>query len=232
MTNAAPCAVDADLHTHAIGDGRFGDAARDYVARHLEAAVEVGLRCVGVTDHDDLRPGLLAVEYAAAHDLPLLVIPGMEVTTSEGHLVALGLDAPVAPWRSLAETIADIRGRGALCILPHPFFPALRARTDVDAIERLNARYGDWEVARDDVAVIASSDAHTAADLRASPCRTRLWVTERSLAGVAGALRARRVEIVTRTHAPSPSCWAPAEADGERDDDAASGGRQQPCASR
>lgn len=194
--------VKADLHTHAIGDGRFDDSARDFAARHVEAALEAGLQCLGVTDHDDLRPGLLAREYAVAHGLPILVLPGMEITTTDGHLVALGLSEPVAPWRSMAETIAEVRAQDALCILPHPFFEHLRLRDDVDAIERLNYRYGDFDVTRADIAVIASSDAHSPADLQHNPHYTLLDVCDLTWNGVADAIRARRACIVLRSDAP------------------------------
>jgi predicted metal-dependent phosphoesterase TrpH len=190
--------VVVDLHTHAIGDGRFDAGTPDRVARHLDGALEAGLRVIGVTDHDDLRPGLLAQERAQQRALPLLVLAGMEVTTSDGHLVALGLTEPLAPWRSMSETIADARAQGALCILPHPFFPRLRERDDVDAIERLNYRYGDFDVARDDVAVIASSDAHSPDDLRDNPHWTLVAVEDVSWDEVAGAIRARRVTIEQR----------------------------------
>ena len=63
----------ADFHTHAIGEGVFGPRSEELVARHLEAALEVGLDCIAVTDHNDLRPGLLAQDYAARHGLRLLV---------------------------------------------------------------------------------------------------------------------------------------------------------------
>lgn len=198
--NGALIEINVDLHTHAIGDGRFNDRTPDFVARHVEAAVEAGLHCIGVTDHDDLRPGLLAAEYAASAGLPLLVVPGMEITTSDGHLVVLGISEPVAPWRSMAETIAEVRASGALCIVPHPFFPDLRTRTGVDAIERINTRYGDFDVEREDVAVIASSDAHSAADVRESPHYTRLRVERLSWACVVDAIRDRRVEIVSRSN--------------------------------
>lgn len=190
--------VNADLHTHAIGDGRFDDSAGDFVARHVEAALEAGLHCLGVTDHDNLQPGLLAQEYVASRNLPLLVLPGMEVTTTEGHLVALGLSEPVAPWRSMSETINEVRARGGLCILPHPFFEHLRLRDDIDAIERLNYRYGDFDITRDDIAVIASSDAHAPADLNASPHHTLLHVRDLTWDGVAEAVRERRACIVLR----------------------------------
>jgi predicted metal-dependent phosphoesterase TrpH len=188
----------ADLHTHAIGDGRFGANAADLVARHLEGALEAGLDIIGVTDHDDLRPGLLALEEVERRNLPLLVLAGMEVTTDDGHLVVLGLQEPLKRWRSMNETIALARERDeeTLLIVPHPFFASLREQTGIDAIERLNHRYGDFDVTREDIAVIASSDAHTAADLAANPKRTLIEVAEISWPGVIDALRARRATIV------------------------------------
>ncbi|HEX7101908.1 MAG TPA: hypothetical protein VF201_04615 [Nitrolancea sp.] len=192
----------ADLHTHAIGDGRYGANTADLVARHLDSALEAGLDVIGVTDHDDLRPGLLALEEVERRNLPLLVLAGMEVTTDDGHLVVLGLRTPLKPWRSMNETIALARAQeeDTLLIVPHPFFASLREQTGIDAIERLNHRYGDFDVARDDIAVIASSDAHSAADLGANPKRTLLEVPEISWPGVVDAVRNRRTTIV-------PSGW-------------------------
>jgi predicted metal-dependent phosphoesterase TrpH len=200
MTANGLLRVAADLHTHAIGDGRFDERARDLVARHLEGALEAGLAIIAVTDHDDLRPGLLAEDYAHAQNLPLLIVAGMEVTTNDGHLVALGLREPLQRWQSMTETIAAARQQGALCLLPHPFFPALRERDDVDAMERINFRYGDFDVVRDDIAVVASSDAHTPADLVTNPQRTMLAMRDMTWCSLVDALRQRRVEIVRREH--------------------------------
>lgn len=195
--------IAVDLHTHPLADGRFQSIAdtEERIARHLEAALEAGLTCIGVTDHDELRSGLLAEEYAVKHGLPLLVIPGMEVTTDEGHLVALGVRSPIPAWRTIAETVPLVHAQGGTAILPHPFSPQLRARQDVDAMERLNHRYGDFPVQRDDIAVIASSDAHAPDDLLANPHVTLLDVTEVTFAGVQAALLERRVLIRERTAA-------------------------------
>lgn len=187
--------VAADLHTHAIGDGRFDERVEGLVARHLAAALKAGLRVIAVTDHDDLRPGLIAAEHARALGLPLLAIAGMEITTNDGHLVALGLREPIQPWRSMTETIAEVRAQGGLCLLPHPFFPTLRERNDVDAMERMNFRYGDFDVCRSDIAVVASSDAHNPAELIANPHRTVLELADVSWTGLVEAIRERRVEI-------------------------------------
>jgi len=184
--------IRADLHTHAIGDGRFGPST----AALVDAALEVGLQCLAVTDHDDLRPGLLAEEYVAAHHLPILVVPGMEVTTDGGHLVAVGVRTPIPGWQSLEETIAQIRAAGAISVLPHPFFERLRRRTDVDAIERFNDRYGDFDVAGTSVAIVASSDAHSAVDLRASAHHTLIDGDALRWSVVADAVRAGRTTAV------------------------------------
>ncbi len=139
--------IRADFHTHSIGEETFGPRAEDLVARHVDAAAEVGLDCIAVTDHNDLRPGLLACAYAARQGHRVLVIPGMELTTQERiHLVAIGLSEPIEPWQPLAETIVRIREAGGLSILPHPFYAHLRMRRDVDAIERFNAHYGDFDL--------------------------------------------------------------------------------------
>jgi predicted metal-dependent phosphoesterase TrpH len=185
--------IRADFHTHSIGEGTFGPNSADLIARHLEAAVEVGLECITVSDHNDLRPGLLAREYAVRHGLPLVVVPGMELTTQERvHLVAVGLEDVVEAWQPLTESIARIREVGAISVLPHPFFAHLRSRTDVDAIERFNAQYGDFDLNGARVALVADSDAHSADDLRASAHYTLVDATTRTWQAIADAIRAGR----------------------------------------
>jgi predicted metal-dependent phosphoesterase TrpH len=189
--------VRADFHTHSIGEGVFGPTTERLVAQHLEAALQAGLDVVAVTDHNDLRPGLLAQEYAARHDLSLLVLPGMEITTEERtHLVAVGLQAPVPTWQPLDPTIESIRAAGGLSVLPHPLFAHLRSKRDVDAIERFNARYGDFNINGTPVARVGDSDAHSADDLRRSPHHTLLELNERTWHEVVAAIRSGRATPV------------------------------------
>lgn len=189
--------IRADFHTHSIGEEVFGSRAESRIARHVDAAVEVGLDCLAVSDHNDLRPGLMAREYATRCGLPILILPAMELTTEERvHLVAIGLQAPIEPWQPLDATIARIRVVGAISILPHPFFAHLRLMRDVDAIERFNARYGDFDLNGTDVAKVADSDAHSADDLRQSQHHTLLEVSSLTWDGVAEAIRAGRTTPV------------------------------------
>ena len=158
----------------------------------MEAAIAAGLDCIAVTDHDDVRPGLLAEEYVAKRNLSILVLPGIEITTTDGHLLAVGVREPIAGWRSLEITIADIRALGGLVILPHPFFAHLRARVDVDAFERFNSRYGDFTFETEPVSLVADSDAHNAMELTNSKYNTLIDLESLTFESVADAVRAGR----------------------------------------
>jgi hypothetical protein len=48
------------------------------------------------------------------------VILGEEVTTIEGHLLALFIEEPVASLTRLAPTLEAVHRQGGLCIIPHP----------------------------------------------------------------------------------------------------------------
>ncbi|MFQ5880246.1 MAG: PHP-associated domain-containing protein, partial [Dehalococcoidia bacterium] len=47
-------------------------------------------------------------------------VAGEEVTTQEGHLLALFIQEPLPALRPLAETIAAVHRQGGLCLVPHP----------------------------------------------------------------------------------------------------------------
>ena len=144
--------VDPDIIDNGETLESIADASQDFV--------------ISVTDHDDVRPSLMAEEYVARINAPILIVPGLEVTTNESHLVTVGVRDQIAGWRPLTETIEEARKLGSVVILPHPAFAHLRARTDVDAIERYNSRYGDFPVESSPVAIVANSDAHNATELR------------------------------------------------------------------
>jgi predicted metal-dependent phosphoesterase TrpH len=106
----------ADLHVHsACGDGMAT------VSEILEYADrKTDLTVVAITDHDDLKGGLAAREARARGNYRVEVIAGEEVTTLEGHLLALFLERPVVSLRSLKETLEAVHRQGGLCIIPHP----------------------------------------------------------------------------------------------------------------
>ena len=50
-----------------------------------------------------------------------LVIPGVEVTTAEGHLLCIGASLPYLKGRPAREVCDLIHERGGLAIPPHPY---------------------------------------------------------------------------------------------------------------
>lgn len=116
MSDIANPLGKADLHIHtANGDGLAEpQQLLDYVEAQTDLAV------VAITDHDDIRGAHFVQEQWARGRYRFQVVVGEEVTTQEGHLLALFIQEPVPALRPLAETIAAVHRQGGLCIVPHP----------------------------------------------------------------------------------------------------------------
>jgi predicted metal-dependent phosphoesterase TrpH len=56
----------------------------------IEAAIRKGLEGMIITDHDTIKGGLVGKEVAS-HYRDFKVIPGAEVTSSAGHILAIGV---------------------------------------------------------------------------------------------------------------------------------------------
>lgn len=104
----------ADLHTHTIYS-YDGTAA---VSAVLKRAKQVGLDLVAITDHDEINGALKALELAPAYGIE--VIPGIEITTAEGDLLALNITEKVDRDLPLIETVLKVGELGGFCIAPHP----------------------------------------------------------------------------------------------------------------
>jgi len=107
----------ADLHLHtARGDGMAGIVeVLEYTEEHTD------LDLIAVTDHDQLEPGLEAREaHSRRGGYDFDVIAGVEITTLQGHLLALGLERPVPSFRSLHSTLDAVHKQDGLCLIPHP----------------------------------------------------------------------------------------------------------------
>jgi predicted metal-dependent phosphoesterase TrpH len=86
---------------------------------HVERNTE--LNVIAVTDHDTLTGAIAAREEASRRNYGFEVVMGMEVTTIEGHLLALFIEKPVRCLRPVEQTVEEIHRQGGLCIIPHPF---------------------------------------------------------------------------------------------------------------
>ena len=97
---------------------------------------EKGLDGLAITDHNVL-----------ARDVPqeLLIIPGIEISSRDGHIIGLGVSDAVPRKLSADETILQIKRLGGVSIVAHPY-DLLRSAinpevlsTMPDAIEVMNS---------------------------------------------------------------------------------------------
>jgi predicted metal-dependent phosphoesterase TrpH len=109
----------ADLHIHTLAsDGTAGVVdILDHVERNTELDV------IAITDHERIDAALAGRAIARDRDLRVEVVVGEEVTTLGGHLLALWIETPVKPFRSLRSTIAAIHDQGGVAIPAHPLVP-------------------------------------------------------------------------------------------------------------
>ena len=137
----------ADLQVHTS----YGDGMADARAIFDRIQATTSLDVVAVTDHDDIGGALLAREVHASGEYRFEFVPGIEVTTRSGHLLALWVDQPIASFRPLAETVATIHRLGGLAVIPHPFSYLTRS-IGQRTLERLLA-LGDSEATPDGIEV-------------------------------------------------------------------------------
>src|SRR5687767_4499889 len=108
-----------------------GALDRDSVAR---AASRAGLAFAIFTDHGDATTPLAPPQYLHG----VLCVEGVEVSTNDGHYVALGLDPAPYPLGGDGEAVAeDVARLGGFGIVAHP----LSARREL--------AWGDWSIPLD-----------------------------------------------------------------------------------
>ena len=109
----------ADLHIHTLAsDGTAGVSA---ILDHVEANTDLDV--IAITDHERIDAALAGRAMARDRGLRFEVVVGEEVTTLGGHLLALWIEEPIRPFRTLGQTIAAIHDQGGIAIPAHPLVP-------------------------------------------------------------------------------------------------------------
>jgi predicted metal-dependent phosphoesterase TrpH len=199
--------LNIDLHCHS----RFSADGVAEPEDMILMAKAKGLQGFAITDHNTCA----CVDYfesigALRKDgLPVdgfLIIPGQEITTREGHLLALGIRLPDLKGIPAREAVEIIHQHGGLAIPPHPYdyFRAgirenILATLPIDGLEvfnaattlkRCNNQAFDYARSRN-LPMTAASDAHHAEMVGIA--YTILETEDFSLAGVLAAIRTSTV---------------------------------------
>ena len=113
----------ADLHVHtSYSDGMAG--ARE-VLDYVEAQTDLDV--LAITDHDDVRGALKAREIWARGNYRFELVTGAELTTIEGHLLALFVDEPLPNLCHMEKALEAILRQGGVAVAPHPMNPFTRS---------------------------------------------------------------------------------------------------------
>ncbi len=158
-----------DLHVHS-------EYSKDSESSHediLKNALKRGLDGFAICDHDTVEGGLACAKKALELGLEITVIPGVEVSSSKGHILVLGIKEDIEPWLSPEETIHRARKLGGTVIIPHPFKSSSHGigsfeGLDTDAVEVFNSRClfnganrkALAEAERLGIPAVAGSDSH------------------------------------------------------------------------
>jgi len=128
--------INADLHVHS-------NYSKDSMITPKELvfyAKKRSLNAVAVTDHNQIEGSL-----KIAKESDFLVIPGMEVSSLDGHIVALNLGELIPRGLTAQETVDRIHKAGGIAIAVHPYAWLKGSlghhveEAKFDAIETLNA---------------------------------------------------------------------------------------------
>lgn len=156
---------DPHVHTEASYD------AKGSVHEVLGYCHNSSLDAVAITDHDTTVAAREAIEVQELYDIT--VIPGVEISTADGHLLALNVVDRPPIGHSLSASIEWVRDNGGVAVIPHPFQISrhgVRKRhlEDCDGIEVFNTwsmtgiqnRRAEQFASANDYPQFGGSDAH------------------------------------------------------------------------
>ena len=122
-----------DFHVHTC----YSRDSSTTLKQVVSFAKKRGLDGVAITDHNTVE-GALKLKTR-----DILVVPGIEVSTLQGHLLGINVTTPVPAKLGMEETIHIIHEAGGIAVAPHPsaFYksPPSRQVSSYDAIEVMNA---------------------------------------------------------------------------------------------
>ncbi len=170
-----------DFHSHSLYSKHpiLKNEAFGTPKQMIDIAIKNGLNGLAITDHDSIKGSIKGLEYSKKIK-DFLFVTGVEVSSSEGHILALGIEENVKKNLGVRETIDKIHELGGIAIAAHPYagWPRTSSLKDnikkykFDAIEvlnggtRVNANRKAYRVAMDlNLPITAGSDSHYFRDL-------------------------------------------------------------------
>jgi predicted metal-dependent phosphoesterase TrpH len=130
----------ADLHMHSTWSD--GIATIEEILEYVER--ESDLDVIAITDHDVIDGSLHARDLWARGGYRFDYIVGEEISTREGHLLALFIEERIRPGLSMEESIHLVHEQGGLAIVAHPLHRLFRHSCQREVLDRLYRAGGTW----------------------------------------------------------------------------------------
>lgn len=130
----------ADLHMHTTysdGCGTF-DEVLEYVQN------KTNLDVIAITDHDVIEGALRARDLWSKKAYRFDFVVGEEVSTTDGHLLALYIEKQIPKGLSLERSIDLIHEQGGLAIIAHPLHRFFNNSCQKQAMDRIHAAQDVW----------------------------------------------------------------------------------------
>ncbi|HSV42750.1 MAG TPA: PHP domain-containing protein [Methanomassiliicoccales archaeon] len=128
-----------DMHVHTV----HSNDGKNKVAEAIETLKRKGFQGAMILDHNNPNG---ALEALALGFEDFIVVPGIEVSSAEGHILALNVTEPIDRDMGVQETIDAIHERGGIAVAAHPYRRWSGLGEDnvtgypFDAIEAFNGR--------------------------------------------------------------------------------------------
>ena len=132
-----------DSHIHS----EYSPDSKSKLKDIFKVAKSRNIDIIAISDHNTVDGSKEARRLTKKDDL--LVIPSIEISSIEGHILGFGCEEKIDRDLPAAETIDLIHDQSALAIIPHPYCfyrHGLLCKADykdlkIDAIETKNARF-------------------------------------------------------------------------------------------
>ncbi len=147
--------VDFHVHTSFSPDGKISLNDLKRVSEKLGVIPTI-------SDHDTISA------FSKAKSIGLRFIPGIEVSSLDGHIIGLFVNEPIKPGLTGQETIDIIKSQGALSYIAHPFdywrmgCVNLNVIQKADIIEAYNQKSPDYLNSLNERMAVSTKKAYAA----------------------------------------------------------------------
>ena len=130
----------ADLHMHSTYSDGIGTI--EQILHHVEHHLHLDV--IAITDHDVIEGSLRARDLCAKGHYRFVFVVGEEVSTKEGHMLALFIEKRIPPHLSIERSIDLVHEQGGLAIVAHPLNRIFRHSCQREVLDRIHASTDVW----------------------------------------------------------------------------------------